>query len=825
MKPILALIAIGSLSFGCGSKQSAGGSGGAGGAPQTGGVGGQSGAAGLGGSPDPGGADGSGGSGGPGGAAGTTGSGGSSVAAACHLGTQGTGGASPPSCTSNPADYANPFQDPCGPIEDRITNLLSLLTVTEKQSLLGEHQPAITRLGLPGFTTFFEGLHGVGWSFSSTGTLTHWIGTQFPQAFGLAESWDPAVMKTVGDTTGNEARWYNNAQGISALGNGPGIVVRAPLIDLGRDPRWGRTEESYGEDPYLVGELGKGYLAGLNGPDPRYLLAASTLKHWLGNNNEVLRTSSSSNIDARNLHEYYAAPFEATIRDGHAQGIMTAYNKVSGVPAALMPELKSLLIGQWGFNGLISTDAFLPGDLVTPQAYFPNLEQAVAGLIIAGNGTLVQTGLGPSIAAAFTNGRYAVSDLDAALRPVLRARFRVGDLDPASYVPYRTANVPGGEPWNTAAYKARALDVTHKTAVLLKNSAGTLPLNRASITSIAVIGPRADVTDTTDVFVPNAGVVRDWYGGTAPYVVTPRQGIAAKLPGVTVRYAADDTGGAAVAAAAASSVAVVFIGNHPTCNTGNYGVCLSPYEGREAIDRMRIILDPAQATLVQAVAAANPKTIVVLVSSFPIGIGSITASVPAIVHISNSSQELGTAIADVLFGDYNPAGRTNMTWYASEADIPTAITDYDIRKGTTYWYFAGTPLYPFGYGLSYSTFAYANLTMSATSLSAASTAPCDVEVGVDITNGGRAGDEVIQLYVAYPGSALTRPRQQLRGFQRVSFAAGQTQHVSFALRAADLRYWDDLNQNFAVEANKMVEVQVGASSGDIRVRGMLRVNP
>ena len=279
------------------------------------------------------------------------------------------------------------------PLEDRITNLLSLLTVAEKQSLLGEHQPAIPRLGLPGFTTFFEGLHGVGWSNSAAGVLTYWTGTQFPQAFGLAESWDPATMTTVGATTGHEVRVYN-AGGISATGNGPGLVVRAPLVDLGRDPRWGRTEESYGEDPYLTGELAKGYLAGLQGSDPKYLLAASTLKHWLGNNNEVNRTSSSSNIDDRNLHEYYAAPFEAAIRAGHAQGIMTAYNQVSGTPASVMPLLKSLLIGQWGFDGLISTDAFLPGDLVTPQHYYPTLEQAVAGLILSGTGTLVRDGPG-----------------------------------------------------------------------------------------------------------------------------------------------------------------------------------------------------------------------------------------------------------------------------------------------------------------------------------------------------------------------------------------------------------------------------------------------
>jgi beta-glucosidase len=282
-----------------------------------------------------------------------------------------------------------------------------------------------------------------------------------------------------------------------------------------------------------------------------------------------------------------------------------------------------------------------------------------------------------------------------------------------------------------------------------------------------------------------------------------------------------------------SDVALVFVGNHPTCSTTSYGVCPSPYEGRETIDRMKIILDPAQATLVQSVAAANPKTIVVLVSSYPIGIGSITDSVPAIVHVSNSSQELGTAIADVLFGDYNPAGRTSMTWYASETDIPTAITDYDIKGdnmkgGTTYLYYKGTPLYPFGYGLSYTSFSYANLTLNTPAISLAAVGtPCgSVQVGVDVTNSGaRDGDEVVQLYVAFPSSSLQRPLKQLRGFRRVSIAAGQTQHVSFEVAASAFTYWDETAGAFAIEAGVPAEVQVGASSADIRLRATLNVTP
>jgi len=264
----------------------------------------------------------------------------------------------------------------------------------------------------------------------------------------------------------------------------------------------------------------------------------------------------------------------------------------------------------------------------------------------------------------------------------------------------------------------------------------------------------------------------------------------------------------------------VFVGNHPTCGEPYppWGTCPSQYEGREQVDRIHIGLEPEQLTLVQSVAAANPRTIVVLVSSFPQAIGWINDNVPAIVHVTNSGQELGNAVADVLFGDYNPGGRTTTTWYQSETDIPTEITDYDIKKGTTYWYFTGTPLYPFGFGLSYSTFEYSNLTVGADALPACGA----VEVGVDVTNtSGVAGDEVVQLYVSYPESAVQRPLQQLRGFRRVTIAAGATAHVTMSLASTDLSYWDDREARFAVEYDRPVELQLGASSRDIRLRTTL----
>jgi beta-glucosidase len=825
------------LLLGCASKSASGGRGGTDGAAASGGRIGSvtGGSTGTGATSGTGGAAGS-GARGAGGAGGSTGTGGASMA--CNPAgaiTAGSGGAA--ACQSNPADYANPYRDPCRPIEDRITDLLSLLTLAEKQTMLGSTHPAIARLNLPGAPLGTEGLHGI--SSGADPASARDPSTQFPQAFGLGQSWDPEALKTVGAVTGNEARVYR-AFGTTPNGRNIGLVIRAPNVDLARDPRWGRVEESYGEDPYLIGELAKGFLAGLHGSDPKILLAASMLKHFAANSNENTRVTSSSNLDDRNLREYYTATFGTAVRDGRANAIMTAYNKINDRPAAVTPLLKSLVMGEWGFRGFFCTDGSAASLLVPPsQQVFPTLEQSVAAIVKGGTGMLLQGSatmpLATTVASAFTMGLLTEADVDAALRPVLRVRFQLGDFDPPSYVPY--GSILGTDtPWNTPESHAKALDVSRKTVVLLKNVNRALPLDRAAIRSVAVIGPRAD------------SFVKDWYGGLPPYTVTGRQGIVNKLgASIPVRLAATDdlvatTPAAAVtaattaatAAAAMSDVALVFVGNHPTCGSpppAVWGTCRTPYEGREAVDRTSIALEPPQAALVQAVAAANPRTIVVMVSSFPQGIGPIesNANVPAILQIANSGQELGNAVADVLFGDYNPAGRTTMTWYRTETDIPTALTDYDIRKGTTYWYFAGTPLYPFGHGLSYSTFTYANLTVGGPSVPAAPAAgSCGtVPVGVDVTNTSAvAGDEVVQLYVAYPGSAVAqRPRQQLRGFRRVNIAAGATAHVTFDIGAADLTYYDAAGARFAVETGKMVELQVGASSRDIRLRAMLAVTP
>ena len=717
----------------------------------------------------------------------------------------------PPACSSNPSDYQYKFQDPCAPIEDRIDDLLAQLTPDEKMGLMSEYQFPVDRLGVPAFTTFTEGLHGVGWASDGTSNVLYLIGTQFPQAFGLAESWDPDAMNVVGATTAYEARVYNAMRGVNAQGRGVGVVLRAPLVDLGRDPRWGRTEESSGEDPYLVSKLSEGYIAGLHGSDPKYLMAASTLKHWLANNNETNRNISSSDFDERNLREYYGVPFEHAIRVSHAQGIMEAYNKVNGEPSATSSLLKSLVIGEWGFDGVLSTDAWVPNTLVSDQHDYPDLPSAVAAIVKAGTPLVLQdqTGFRDNVTNAYTSGKMTVGDIDAALRGNLRVRFRVGDLDPSDRVPGK--QILGTEtPWAEMPAWQKALDVTRKTVVLLKNEGNKLPLAKDTQTTVAVVGPRAN------------NIVRDWYGGNPPYKTTVADGIRAKLVGTsaTVTTAQDTDPAAQLAAATAANLTVLVLGNHPYCADNEpWNVCDSPNEGREAIDRQLIALEPAQITLAQQVFAANPNTVVVMVSSYPQALGWINDNIPAIVHIANSGQEIGTAIADVVFGDYNPAGRTSMTWYANQDDLPADVFQYDIRagKGLTYQYFTGTPLYAFGHGLSYTTFDYSNLVVSTANL-----ALCDeAAVSADVQNSGtRDGDEVVQLYVGYPDSAMVRPIKQLRGFKRIHLAAGEKQTVTFSLRGEDLTYWDTAHKAYALESG-MVSIQGGASSADIRLTGSL----
>ncbi len=709
----------------------------------------------------------------------------------------GVGGPYTPTCpnggtTATGGGSGYPFHNPCLALEDRVTNLLGLLTDAEKLSLLSEHQPAISLplYQIAAFTTFTEGIHGLGWAAGVSAVLS----TQFPQASGLGETWDPDVLTQAFAEVGNEARVYfvERTRGSKSAWPSarPWWICRAIHAPAAPRKVWARIRT-------WLATLAKALVRGLQGSDPRALQVAATMKHFFVYNQEQNRGNNNVIVDDRNLREYYLVPFYETIVNAHGQSFMTSYNAVNGVPATCSPVIKNVVIGEWGFDGMICTDADAMQATYQSYKYFPSLEAAAAGVVKAGTAVML-SGNAAAMQQAYTDGLLTTADMDAVLRGNFRMRFRLGEFDPTS--PYSTVD-GNSTPWTSDSAKALARLVTQKSIVLLKNDGNLLPLDKTTVKSLAVIGPNADVD------------ISDWYGGKPPYTVTARAGITAAVgTGVNVQYALDNTGGQAVKIATGADAAIVVVGNDPTCGNTTFGNCTNPYDSKESVDRVSIDLDPNQVTLIQAVLAANPKTIVVDMSSFMQAITSVQNTVPAIIHITHSSQELGNALADVLFGDYNPAGRTSVTWYQSLNDIP-AKTDYNIRNGRTYMYFQGTPLYPFGFGLSYTTFTYSALSLSAATLAQGGS----VTVSVDVTNSGtRAGDEVVQLYVSYPTTTgVPRPIKQLQGFQRITLAAGATQTVNLPLTYAQLGYWDTTSSNFLVQSGT-VHLMVGGSSVDKR---------
>ncbi|MET9405646.1 glycoside hydrolase family 3 C-terminal domain-containing protein [Streptomyces sp. NPDC002935] len=816
--------------------------------------------------------------------------------------------------TAGPAaasPYPYPFRDPRLPVADRVDDLLGRLTLDERISLLHQYEPAVPRLGIQAFRTGTEALHGVAWLGKAT---------VFPQAVGLASTWDPALIERVGSAVGDEARGFQRERP-----DGWGLNLWAPVVNLLRDPRWGRNEEGYSEDPYLTGSISTAYGQGLTGGDPDHLKTAPTLKHYLANNNEAHRATTSSDLRPRVLHEYDEAAFAPAVRADAATGVMSSYNLVNGRPNTVSPDLDDVVRG-WTDRDLLNvTDAFAPGNLLpATQNYYPTLAEGDAAALKAGIDSFTDNSADPeptttAVKSALSTGLLKESDVDTAVSHILAVRVRLGEFDPngGKYGAIDASVI------DSPAHRKLAREAATEAAVLLKND-NALPLKASSAKDVAVVGPLADTLYT------------DWYSGTLPYAVTPRAGIEAKLgtpvtssegadrvalrdtatgryvtagaseagaalresaesgtasqfdvfdwgSGIVtlrsaangkyvgynwsgfvndqvqpngwfvqqqfklerqddgtylLRYAGYETGESwwsnpvylgpagddgtlglvtkeqaahyakevvrsgvddAVAAVKGRDTAVVVVGSMPSIN------------GREDHDRTDMGLAPSQEALVRAVHAANPKTVVVVENSYPTTLGSLQDEVPALLWTTHAGQETGNALADLLYGDANPSGRLTQTWYRSESDLPS-ILDYDIIKSArTYQYFTGRPLYPFGHGLSYTSFRYG--------------APKRVDGGyeVAVTNTGRrAGDEVVQLYTHQRVSRDKQPLKQLKAYARVALKPGETKTVRLPLRTKDLAHWDVTRSRWVVESGTY-DVLAGASAADIRSRTAVQV--
>ena len=701
------------------------------------------------------------------------------------------------------ADYEYPFQDPDLPTEERITDLIGRMTRDEKIGVIG-FSPGIERLGVT-YTRIAEGYHGV-----AQGGPSNWgkrdptPTTQFPQAYGLAATWDPALLQRVAANQAHEARYLFQ----SPDHHRSGLVVMAPNADLARDPRWGRTEEVYGEDAFLAGTLSAAFARGLTGDHPRYLKATSLLKHFLANSNEDGRFYTSSDFDERLWREYYAKPFEMAIRDGGARSMMLAYNSHNGIPCHVHPMIRDIVIGEWGLDGTICSDGGGVTRLVEEHQAFPDMVEASAAVIKAGvNLFLDDSG---SIKPAVEKGLLAEADLDEVIRGRLRLFIDLGLLDPPERVPYsEIGHGDGPEPWDRPETRALVREVTAKSMVLLRNEDDLLPLDPTQIDTVAVVGPLANTT------------LLDWYSGTPPYTVPPRDGIEAYArggPGEPEKFGVKwvgDMSDAAVQVAAERDVAIVVLGNHPESNAG-WEVTTSDSDGKEGIDRRSINLDPRQVAFLQRVKAVNANTILVLVANFPYAMPWVGDNIPAILQLTHASQEQGNALADVLFGDVNPGGKTIQTWPASIDDLPPMM-DYNIRHGRTYQYAEAEPQYPFGYGLSYTTFALSDLSATVT--------PEHVAVTLQLANtGDQPGDEVVQVYARYPDSAVERPRKQLVGFARVPVDPGATTSVTLDIPTREFAYWNIDAHAWTLEPAP-VELLVGTSSADADLHLIATVNP
>ncbi len=700
------------------------------------------------------------------------------------------------------------YLDPSLSVVKRTGDLISRLTLEEKAILLDHDGPAVARLGIRS-DKWNQCLHGVCWDRPTT---------MFPVSIAAAATWDPRLVHEEATAISDEARAIYNLwhQQPDLPAQHKGLIYRAPVINISRNPYWGRINECFGEDPFLTGRMGVAYVKGLQGGDAKYLKLVATLKHFAVNNVEKDRQNLSASVSERMLYEYWLPHFRDCVVEGGAQSVMASYNAINGVPNNINHFLLTdILKQQWGFEGFVVSDlggvnTMVNGHMKKKVSY----EEAVAQSLNAGCDFSDKEFM-DNIPAAVRGGLLPESRLDGALHRVLRDRIRLGEFDPPEMVPFSSIS---SNVICSLEHRSLALQVARESIVLLQNEGGLLPLDSAKLKRVAVVGPHADI------FTPGG------YSGKADQPVNPRRGLEnrmrprteilyAKGCGIGARperrgnadrpvsHAEDESASIQEAADVAriADVAIVYVGTTEAIES----------EGR---DRTSLALPGQQEKLIEAVYAANPKTIVVLLNAGPLTIPWVKEHVPAIVEAWWNGVEGGNAIADVLVGNCNPAGRLPLTVYASESQVPPQ-DEYDITKGFTYMYVKGPPLFAFGHGLSYTEFAYGKLKLSDRRI-----APDGrITASIKVTNSGRReGDEVVQLYVHEVKPCVKRPAEELRGFQRVHLKPGESTAVTLTVPGKNLAFYDEAAHGFRVNPGPF-EILVGAAADDIRSKAGFEV--
>ena len=634
------------------------------------------------------------------------------------------------------------------PIAVRVKTLIQQMTLAEKASQLVSESDSIPRLNLPAYNYWNECLHGV----ARAGEVT-----VFPQAINLASTWDTVLVKRVASAISTEAR-------LKYLEIGKGLTYWSPTINMARDPRWGRNEETYGEDPYLTSRLGVAFVKGLQGDHPAYLKTVATIKHFVANNEENNRFSSSSQIPTKQLYEYYFPAYEACVKEAGVQSVMTAYNAFNGVP----PSGSRWLLGEvlrkeWGFDGFVVSDCGAIGVMNWQHRVVNSLEEAAALGVNSGGGLECGTTYKEKLVQAVKQGLISEATIDQALTRVLTARFKLGEFDPMELVPYNhyDKKLLAGKKFAELAYEAAV-----KSVVLLKNE-NLLPLSKEKTKSVAVVGPFADHN------------YLGGYSGQPPYSVTLLKGVKdlmGKRGKVNYLNGIGASRDSIVAAVKGVDVVLVALGSDEKM-------------ARENHDMTSIYLPEEQEKLLKAIYQVNPRIVLVFHSGNPLTSEWADVHIPAIMQAWYPGQEAGRALADLLFGNENPSGKLPMTIYRAEDQLPD-ILDFDMWKGRTYRYMKEDPLYGFGHGLSYTSFGFDGIQGSDT-LKSGARLQCSVEL---FNTGKWTGEEVVQVYVSRENTPVyTYPLKKLVAFKKVKLAPGEKKRVEFNIPPRELSVWENGN--------------------------------
>lgn len=676
------------------------------------------------------------------------------------------------------------FLDTSKPVDDRVKDFINRLTLEQKGDALNHRGKTID---VEGFQLredhWNQCLNGVQWRGEGSGATT-----LFPICLGMAATFDTQLVHQVATAISDEARAIYNRWHLdpTVTGEHKGLIYRAPVINIGRNPYWGRNYEAWGEDPYLVGCMGVAYVNGLQGDDPKYLKLAATLKHYAVNNVEQDRKKLDMTVSERMMHEYWLPHFKACVIEGKAQSLMASYNALNGVPNNINRWLLTdVLKQQWQHEGFVVSDLGGVRTMIDghKEKKMTTLD-AVSQSIMAGC-DFSDKEYAANIPEAIKTGKITEERLNDALFRVLRTRMRLGEFDPFDAVPY--SKIPMSVVCS-AEHRALALKTAQKAIVLLENKNNFLPLDRNQINKIVVIGPLSKVIQTSN------------YTGNFKDAVDLLTGIQNRAGLDKVTYVKTQEVKQAASVIQAADLVIVAVGT-------------TRKDEDEGRDRKQLTLPEGQEELLKQMLALNPRTIVVQSAAGPVTSPWLKAHAPAWLQAWWCGEESGNAVADVIFGAINPAGRLPHTVYASQEQVPPQ-SEYDISKGFTYMYVKGEPQYAFGYGLSYTTFSYSNMKVEGTS---------PFIIRVDITNTGKiAGDDVPQLYFRQLKPRVVRPSKELRGFARITLKPGEAKTVSFTLPQDKLAFYDEAKHAFVTDPGAY-ELMVGASSADIRLKTVIDV--